>query len=225
MTIGVNFRDRSYAYTNVRYSKEITSMVKSAIEGLDCTDTYYFSKTSESVYVLISPRTANGYVLFTIKGHKMSGATSIKVFNTSGYIGFKELTRDIRNFVIESIRGSYPLFKFKYGNYLGLTSVISISKMGYKIIAPRGSISDSVTLVKGSKMVKLTDKVFLNRLVKLVNTGIVREYESSRGKSYFYVTDIGFKLYNEQLIKYESQYKQDLSSNALDGIVEQSIDS
>ena len=226
----LNFRSKGFNYTRQKYIRILTEILDSASNGLVNKIDYYFSKTSESVYVIATVKDRKGYFLFTIKAHKEFRVTSVKVFNTREYKNQLDLENGIRTYIEKARQGVYPPCIFKYGMYLGVQSILSVSNKGFNVLTSTDNyisdLKDDIYLSSRKKFAldsKIKDVTFKNRLQKLVHNGLVKGYIVEQGIMRFYVTEFGFKLFNYEQENFKNKYEVDFKNNSLDGLVEETI--
>lgn len=230
MSIKLAFKSNALVFTRTRYVRQMSQFLdffkQDDVEKLE----YYFPKTSDSVYVLLQFKDKEHHLLFSIKTHKEFRPSSIKVFNTKQYFDLNHLRRSIGAYIDKAREGSVSLFNFKYGNYLGLNSIYEIANKGYQIVTSTDNYLNDLSgeiyiesRFDSKKRIEITDKVFLNRLQKLVFCGLTRGHQLENGSMRFYVTIFGRELFSQNDKLFKSAYLHESSKNVLEGLIEKTV--
>ncbi|MEC2463352.1 hypothetical protein P9X10_00375 [Bacillus cereus] len=228
-TISLQFITEPVTFLREEYADTMSHFLKrferhDNVESVTC----HFSKSSESVYVMVQYENREGHLLFSIKNHKEYRATSIKVFTVTKFYDMAHLGRAVGKFIEKAKTSETLLFNFKFGTFLGLNSIYKLANKGYQITtAPSNYLGDLSREVFITSKVNLgqktliTDKIFLDRLKKLVFCGLVRGFYINDGIIRFYISVFGSELYSQNEEKFKKQFE--LEYGGIDGLIEDSI--
>ncbi|MGF2714269.1 hypothetical protein ACQUY5_18595 [Bacillus cereus] len=230
LTVTLLFKDKPVTFLREEYTKKLTKIITrfekhEGVKSIKC----HFSKSSESIYVMVQYENRSGYLLFTIKNHKDYRVSSIKIFKTTKFHDMAHLGRAIGMYIQEAKTSETLLFNFEFGTFLGLNTIYNLANKGYQItthplnyeldlsrdiyISSKVNITDS-TLI--------TDKIFLKRLKKLVHCGLIRAYKVNEGVVKFYISIFGSELYKQNAEKYKKQLSVE-NLAGIDGLLENTV--
>lgn len=215
-------------YSKSKYIRIVEEVLENATKGLVASYEYYITKGTESVYVMVTLKNKQGYLFFTIKNHKEYRPSSTKVFSYPQYKDLNHLTEEMRKHIDKRKDGVDSVFKFKYGSFLGINSIASLSEQNYKLVTTNdnyvGDLQGSIYIYKPNEIkIEVKDDVFKRRLLKLIHIGLVKGYPMKNGDIWFYVTKFGFNLYKSKNYNYKQMYITDKRNKSLDGLVEELV--
>ncbi|PGF05120.1 hypothetical protein [Bacillus toyonensis] len=229
-TVTLLFKDEPVTFLREEYNKKLTKFITrfekhDGVKSIRC----HFSKTSESIYVMVQYENRNGYLLFTIKNHKDYRVSSVKIFTTTKFFDMAHLGRAIGMYIQEAKESETLLFNFKFGTFLGLNTIYKLADKGYQITThplnyeldlSRGIYISSKVNISDSTLI--TDEVFLKRIKKLVHCGLIRAYKVNEGVVRFYISIFGSELYKQNAEKYKQQLSE-TNLAGIDGLLENSV--